>query len=146
MARTADEDRSIWKFIQKLGKGWGEQGVRRSEAMLSWLLLTFRQLNWLQKRELQWRKRSAVAREAIRRKEAEAEEAERKFSLFQAKRRSEQLARMEDEDTDESSDESTDESSNDSSDESAGQSTVLDGIIELACRWTAGIRRALSRE
>jgi hypothetical protein len=28
MARTADEDRSIWKFIQKLGKGWGEQGVR----------------------------------------------------------------------------------------------------------------------
>jgi hypothetical protein len=125
--------------------------------MLSGLLPTFRQLNWLQKRELQWRKRSAVAREAIRRKEAEAEEAERKFSLFQAKRRSEQLAiaqsRMEDEDTDESSDESTDESSddtdessNDSSDESAGQSTILDGIIELACRWTAGIRRALSRE
>jgi hypothetical protein len=121
--------------------------------MLSRLLLTFRQLNWLQKRELQWRKRSAVAREAIRRKEAEAEEAERKFSLFQAKRRAEQLARMEYEDTDESSDESTDESSddtdessNDSSDESAGQSTVLDGIIELACRWTAGIRRALSRE
>jgi hypothetical protein len=27
MARTADEDYVIWKWIKKLGKGWGEQGV-----------------------------------------------------------------------------------------------------------------------
>jgi len=27
MARTADEDYVIWKWITKLGKDWGEQGV-----------------------------------------------------------------------------------------------------------------------
>jgi hypothetical protein len=142
MARTADEDRSIWKFIQKLGREWGEQGVRRSEAILSGLVLTFRQLGWLQKRELQWRKRSAVAREAIRRKEAEAaeaKEAERKFNLFLAKRQAEQLSDESSED-----DESSDDSSDDNTVKSVGQSTILDGIIELACRWSAGIRRLVT--
>jgi hypothetical protein len=103
-------------------------------------------LGWLQKRELQWRKRSAVAREAIRRKEAEAaeaKEAERKFNLFLAKRRAEQLSDESSED-EESSDESSDDSSDDNTVKSVGQSTILDGIIELACRWSAGIRRSVT--
>ncbi|KAM0706662.1 hypothetical protein Q7P35_005990 [Cladosporium inversicolor] len=59
MARTADEDYVIWKWVTKLGKDWGEQG-----------------LNWLQRQELIWRKRCACYREMVRKHMIEEEERE----------------------------------------------------------------------
>ena len=37
MARTAEEDYVIWKWVTKLGKDWGEQGVSSNATSTPWM-------------------------------------------------------------------------------------------------------------